>query len=153
MIIAVMKTSGAEVSRRIDPDAGMHLDVYDIPTAIYVNPGEYRIESDASSTTYPPAIAAITDTSCTIENIGSASLQGDAKVVKEVLERMGCEVVQTATETAVTRGSLKATEEVNMEEMTDAFLTATALAAIASGKTRILGIANQRVKECNRIRA
>jgi 5-enolpyruvylshikimate-3-phosphate synthase len=37
--------------------------------------------------------------------------------------------------------------------MTDAFLTATALAAVASGKTRILGIANQRVKECNRIRA
>jgi len=40
-----------------------------------------------------------------------------------------------------------------MEEMTDAFLTATVLAAVAQGKTRILGIANQRVKECNRIKA
>jgi pentafunctional AROM polypeptide len=48
---------------------------------------------------------------------------------------------------------LKAIDEVDMEEMTDAFLTATALAAVASGKTRIIGIANQRVKECNRIRA
>ncbi|KAG6820344.1 hypothetical protein H0H93_002004 [Arthromyces matolae] len=50
-------------------------------------------------------------------------------------------------------GQLKAIEEVDMEVMTDAFLTATALAAVANGKTRILGIANQRVKECNRIRA
>ena len=56
---------------------------------------------------------------------------------------------------------------VDMEPMTDAFLTATALAAVATlpceaGRelegesrpaTRIIGIANQRVKECNRIRA
>ena len=57
---------------------------------------------------------------------------------------------------------------VDMEPMTDAFLTASVLAAIASlppkeGRTlsdgsrptttRIIGIANQRVKECNRIQA
>lgn len=155
MTIAMMKTFGVEVSRRTD-DTGKYLDVYDIPTGIYVNPEGYRIESDASSATYPLAIAAITGTSCTIENIGSTSLQGDAKFAKEVLERMGCEVVQTTTETTVQgcpKGTLKAIKEVDMEEMTDAFLTATALAAVASGKTRILGIANQRVKECNRIRA
>ena len=37
--------------------------------------------------------------------------------------------------------------------MTDAFLTAAALAAVADGTTRITNIANQRVKECNRILA
>lgn len=37
--------------------------------------------------------------------------------------------------------------------MTDAFLTASVLAAVAKGTTTIVGIANQRVKECNRIRA
>jgi len=156
MTIAVMKTFGVEVSRRTDPGTGKHLDIYDIPSAIYANPEEYRIESDASSATYPLAIAAITGTSCTIENIGSNSLQGDAKFAKEVLEKMGCEVVQTPTETTVRgcpKGSLKAIEEIDMEEMTDAFLTATALAAVANGRTRILGIANQRVKECNRIKA
>jgi pentafunctional AROM polypeptide len=65
-------------------------------------------------------------------------------------------VVQTATETTVTgppQGKLKAIEEIDMEVMTDAFLTASVLAAVANGKTRIIGIANQRVKECNRIRA
>ncbi|KAF5310130.1 hypothetical protein D9619_010374 [Psilocybe cf. subviscida] len=156
MTIAMMKTFGIEVTRRTDPSTGKLLDIYDVPRGVYNNPEIYNIESDASSATYPLAIAAITGTTCTIQNIGSASLQGDAKFAKEVLEVMGCNVVQTPTETTVHGppiGQLKAIEEVDMTEMTDAFLTATVLGAVANGKTRILGIANQRVKECNRIRA
>ena len=155
MTVAMMKIFGVEVVRRKDKDSNL-LNIYDIPKGSYQNPAEYNIESDASSATYPLAIAALTGTSCTIQNIGSASLQGDAKFAKEVLERMGCRVVQTSTETTVQGppiGQLKAVEEIDMEEMTDAFLTATVLAAAANGKTRILGIANQRVKECNRIKA
>jgi len=155
MTVAMMKTFGITINRRKDA-AGKALDIYDIPKGVYVNPEVYDIESDASSATYPLAIAAITGTTCTINNIGSASLQGDARFAIEVLERMGCKVEQTATQTTVTGppiGHLKAIEEVDMEVMTDAFLTATALGAVANGKTRILGIANQRVKECNRIRA
>lgn len=156
MTIAMMKEFGVEVTRRVDAASGKLLDIYDIPKATYTNPANYNIESDASSATYPLAIAAITGTSCTIQNIGTSSLQGDARFAKEVLEKMGCQVTQTATETTVQGppiGQLKAIEEIDMEVMTDAFLTATALAAVANGKTRILGIANQRVKECNRIRA
>jgi pentafunctional AROM polypeptide len=156
MTVAMMKTFGIEVARRVDSTTGKALDIYDIPRGHYVNPEEYSIESDASSATYPLAIAAVTGTSCTVQNIGSSSLQGDAKFAGEVLKRMGCEVVQTASETTVvgpSGGRLKGIEEIDMEEMTDAFLTASVLAAVAEGKTRILGIANQRVKECNRIRA
>ncbi|XP_006456034.1 hypothetical protein AGABI2DRAFT_210736 [Agaricus bisporus var. bisporus H97] len=156
MTIAMMKTFGVEVKRRVDSASGKLLDTYDIPKAVYVSPPNYSIESDASSATYPLAIAAITGTSCTIDNIGTSSLQGDAKFAKEVLEKMGCTVSQTETQTTVQGppiGGLKAIEEVDMEIMTDAFLTATVVAAVAHGKTRILGIANQRVKECNRIRA
>lgn len=155
MTIAMMKSFDIHVTRRVCASTGKLLDIYDIPQGIYSNPSDYNIESDASSATYPLAIAAITGTTCTITNIGSASLQGDAKFAKEVLEKMGCIVVQNADETTVTGpplGQLKAID-VDMEEMTDAFLTATALAAVASGKTRITGIANQRVKECNRIQA
>jgi pentafunctional AROM polypeptide len=68
---------------------------------VYTNPAEYNIESDASSATYPLAIAATTGTSCTIENIGTKSLQGNAWFAKEVLELMRCEVVQSETETTV----------------------------------------------------
>ncbi|KAF7303787.1 Pentafunctional AROM polypeptide [Mycena indigotica] len=156
MTIAMMRTFGINVERRVDQMTGKALDIYDIPVGIYKNPEIYNIESDASSATYPLAIAAITGTTCTIENIGSSSLQGDARFAKEVLEPMGCRVSQTPTQTTVTGppiGELKAIEEIDMEVMTDAFLTATVLAAVANGKTRIVGIANQRVKECNRIQA
>lgn len=170
MTIAMMKTFGVDVVRQVDQATGKLLDVYDIPKASYVNPAEYNIESDASSATYPLAIAAITGTSCTIANIGSGSLQGDAKFAKEVLEPMGCEVIQTETETTVKGppiGQLKAIGLIDMEPMTDAFLTASVLTAVATGEplpgrelsdarattTRIVGIANQRVKECNRIQA
>lgn len=143
---------------------------YRIPRGTYVNPSTYAIESDASSATYPLALAAITGTTCTIKNIGSSSLQGDARFAKDVLEPMGCTVVQTETDTTVTGppvGQLRALGYIDMEPMTDAFLTASALAAVASlpalpgrvqdgqaaNSTRIGGIANQRVKECDRIDA
>ncbi|KAG8850054.1 3-dehydroquinate dehydratase (3-dehydroquinase) [Tulasnella sp. 330] len=169
MTIAMMVSFGVTVTRRTGTD-GKPSNVYDIPRGVYTNPPAYNIESDASSATYPLAIAAITGTTCTIENIGSASLQGDAGFARFVLEPMGCTVVQTANETTVTGppiGRLRACGFVDMETMTDAFLTATVLAAVATSPslekrrqpgmipsaTRILGIANQRVKECNRIKA
>lgn len=40
-----------------------------------------------------------------------------------------------------------------MSTMTDTFMTAAALAAVARGTTRLYNIANQRVKECNRLAA
>ena len=133
---------------------------YHIPKGVYQNPAEYVVESDASSATYPLAVAAITGTTCTIPNIGSASLQGDARFAVDVLRPMGCAVEQKEFSTTVSgppKGTLKTIEEVDMEPMTDAFLTASVLAATARGSssstTRIVGIANQRVKECNRILA
>ncbi|CED84659.1 pentafunctional protein [Phaffia rhodozyma] len=163
MTISMMKTFGINVTRDVDAD-GTPLNVYRIPQGAYVNPANYSVESDASSATYPLAIAAITGTTCTVANIGSSSLQGDAGFAKNVLEPMGCKVVQTEDETTVTGppvGQLKALGEIDMETMTDAFLTASVLAAVALGPardekggnmTRIYGIANQRVKECNRIK-
>ena len=172
MTVSMMRTFGVQVTRRKDESTGKLLDIYDIPNIPYTSPPVYSIESDASSATYPLAIAAITGTTCTLENIGSGSLQGDAGFAKGVLEPMGCKVVQTEDETTVTGppvGQLRAIGLVDMEPMTDAFLTASVLAAVASAPalaersvgtesgrpnaTRILGIANQRVKECNRIKA
>ncbi|KAK8869881.1 pentafunctional AROM polypeptide [Kwoniella newhampshirensis] len=169
MTTAMMAEFGITVQRQKDSE-GKFLDVYVIPKGQYINPENYSVESDASSATYPLAIAAITGTTCTISNIGSSSLQGDARFAKEVLEPMGCTVEQTATSTKVTGppvGQLRALGNVDMEPMTDAFLTASVLAAVASlpalpirqveglpaNGSRIYGIANQRVKECNRIKA
>lgn len=156
MTIAMMASFGVHVTR-----SKTERNVYHVPRQRYVNPAEYEVESDASSATYPLAIAAITGTTCTVPNIGSASLQGDAKFAVDVLVPMGCQVKQTKTSTTVTgppMGGLKAVPEIDMEPMTDAFLTASVLAAVAAPRrdgatTRIVGIANQREKECNRIKA
>ncbi|TVY40289.1 Pentafunctional AROM polypeptide [Lachnellula occidentalis] len=151
MTTAMMASFGIKVTRSDTEDHTYH-----IPKGVYCNPAEYVVESDASSATYPLAVAAISGTTCTIPNIGSKSLQGDARFAIEVLRPMGCTVIQTDHSTTVTGpavGQLKAIQEVDMETMTDAFLTATVLAAVAKGTTRIRGIANQRVKECNRILA
>ncbi|KAL8892387.1 MAG: hypothetical protein Q9215_000661 [Flavoplaca cf. flavocitrina] len=156
MTTAMMASFGVHVRKSTAEEHTYH-----IPRGQYANPPEYVIESDASSATYPLAIAAITGATCTVPNIGSASLQGDARFAVDVLRPMGCKVEQTKTSTTVTgppKGSLRPIEEVGMEPMTDAFLTASVLAAVAqngqsSCTTRITGIANQRVKECNRIKA
>ncbi|CCH60900.1 hypothetical protein TBLA_0D04030 [Henningerozyma blattae CBS 6284] len=137
---------------------------YHIPKGNYVNPTEYVIESDASSATYPLAFAAMTGTTVTIPNIGYESLQGDARFATDVLRPMGCKVEQTASSTTVTgpsKAKLTPLKHIDMEPMTDAFLTACVVAAIANDQnnptsrntTTIEGIANQRVKECNRIEA
>ncbi|KAF3391880.1 hypothetical protein DPV78_010508 [Talaromyces pinophilus] len=156
MTTAMMRSFGIDVQKSTTEEWTYH-----IPQGSYTNPPEYVIESDASSATYPLAIAAVTGTTCTVPNIGSASLQGDARFAVEVLRPMGCKVEQTATSTTVTGpadGVLRPLPNVDMEPMTDAFLGASVLAAIAQGEggnhtTRIYGIANQRVKECNRIEA
>lgn len=157
MTIAMMASFGVQVER-----SNTESNVYHVPKQNYTNPAEYEVESDASSATYPLAVAAITGTTCTVPNIGSRSLQGDAMFAKSVLEPMGCTVEQTKTSTTVTGppiGKLRAIASVDMESMTDAFLTAAVLAAVAEpdkeGRrtTRITGIANQRQKECNRIKA
>lgn len=151
MTIAMMASFGVIVTKSTTEEH-----TYIIPQGNYINPDEYVVESDASSATYPLAFAAITGTTCTIPNIGSSSLQGDARFAVDVLRPMGCTVNQTATSTTVRGppiGQLKAIPHVDMEPMTDAFLTASVLAAVCTGKTSITGIANQRVKECNRIAA
>ncbi|CAG8573350.1 540_t:CDS:2 [Ambispora leptoticha] len=156
MTITMMNSFGIQIDR-------LESNVYRIQRGRYKNPEVYIIESDASSATYPLAIAAITGTTCTITNIGSNSLQGDSAFAVKVLAPMGCKVTQTSISTTVKGppiGTLQSLPEIDMESMTDAFLTASVLAAVATKNTkaddnitRIVGIANQRVKECNRIAA
>ncbi|KAI8333179.1 EPSP synthase-domain-containing protein [Chlamydoabsidia padenii] len=133
MTIAMMESFGAQVER-------LPNNTYRIKQTTYQNPANYVVESDASSATYPLALAAITGTTCTVTSIGSNSLQGDATFAINVLRPMGCQVEQTETTTTVTGPPI-----------------ASVLAAVTSGETdnitRITGIANQRVKECNRIAA
>ena len=164
LTISMMASFGVIVEQELTSN-------FRIPRGIYQNPPMYRIEGDASSATYPLALAAITGATVLIENVGSSSLQGDAAFCW-LLRDMGCQVSQTSTVTQVTgpplssrRSSIRDVDplydelqvarlkaiDVDMSSMTDAFMTAAVVMAIASGTSRIRRVANQRVKECNRI--
>lgn len=123
-----------------------------VPCGVYANPSHIDIEVDASSATYPLAMAAVTRGTVSILGLGKHSLQGDANFYT-LLEKMGCNAVQSDNSTTVTgpsNGVLKSVN-INMETMTDAFMTAAVVGAVASGITQITGISNQRAKESNRI--
>jgi pentafunctional AROM polypeptide len=123
-----------------------------IPVGAYTNPTHWTVEPDASSATYFLAMAAMSGGEVKVTNLGSRSLQGDSGFYR-VLELMGCAVEQTEEFTRVRRDHSKVLVAftLNMENMTDAFMTAAVLAAVAEGMSSITGISNQRVKECNRI--
>ena len=156
MTTAMMRKFGVDVTKIT---TGEH--TYHIPQASYRNPPDYEVESDASAATYPLALAAINGITCIVPNVGYGSLQGDAQFAVKVLKQMGCTVNQTESSTTVTgppKGTLKPIPSIDMETMTDAFLTASILAAVAQdgtskSTTKITGIKNQHKKECDRIEA
>lgn len=159
-----------------------------VPTGAYVNPAEVAVEGDASSASYALAMAAATGGCVAVDNVGAASLQGDARFCT-LLERMGARVEQSATATVVCAAAeddrtcrhvcgratgsnataaaeaalgapasappppLRALGRVDMSAMTDTFLTLAAVCALADGPSQLVNIANQRVKECDRLAA
>lgn len=101
-------------------------------------------------------MAAISGGNVTVESVGANSLQGDAAFC-HVLTQMGCHVEQDESRTTVVApsdGILRAVD-VDMGDITDTFMTAAVLMATCpkGSVSRITNIANQRVKECNRIAA
>ena len=122
-----------------------------------VAPGAYRataydVEPDASAASYFFAAAAVTRGSVIVPGLGSRSLQGDLAFVG-LLERMGCSVRQTDTETEVTGPDKLKGIEADMSNLSDTAQTLAAVAPFAEGPTRITGIGFIRRKETNRVAA
>ena len=113
---------------------------------------DYEVEPDASAASYFFAAAAVTRGKVVVEGLGSGSLQGDLGFVR-LLEKMGCQVRQTATETEVTGPDKLAGIEADMSSMSDTAQTIAAIAPLATSPTRITGIGFIRRKETNRIAA
>ena len=112
----------------------------------------YVVEPDASAASYFFAAAAITGGSVVVSGLGSRSLQGDLGFVR-VLERMGCRVRQTESETEVTGPDRLVGVEVEMSNLSDTAQTLAAIAPFAHGPTRVTGIGFIRRKETNRVAA
>ena len=87
-----------------------------------------------------------------ITNVPPTSVQGDVRFL-DVLERMGCTV--SRGERLQVRGptQLRPLGTIDLNALPDAAMTVAVLAAFCQGETRIMNVANLRVKETDRLRA
>jgi len=149
MTLNLMKQFGA----KFEADTGYR--AVHVPAGGYQS-YDYPIEPDASNASYFLAAAAVVPGSrCTIEGLGSRSLQGDAEFC-DVLGRMGCGVDQKLDATTITApadGVLLRGIDVDLNDMPDMAQTLAVVALFADRPTTIRNVGNLRVKETDRIAA
>jgi 3-phosphoshikimate 1-carboxyvinyltransferase len=125
--------------------------------SILIEPAElvgrdYAVEPDASSAGYFLTLAAIHGGCVRIPDLGSASVQGDARLF-EVLERMGARVQQSESFTRVEGGGGLKGIDVDLSDMPDMALTVAVAALFAQGRTTIRGVDVLRHHETDRLAA
>ncbi|MEO6599543.1 MAG: 3-phosphoshikimate 1-carboxyvinyltransferase [Polyangiaceae bacterium] len=119
------------------------------PRAAYVA-RSYVIEPDASSASYPFALAAVTGGTITVPGLGKHALQGDYGFL-DVLAQLGAQVEKGDTSSTVTgTGTLRGIA-VDMHHISDTVMTLAAIAPVLGGETSISNVANIRIKETDRL--
>jgi 3-phosphoshikimate 1-carboxyvinyltransferase len=124
---------------------------------VVVEPGRYRpadlfVEPDASSASYPLAMAAVAGGAVTVRGLGSRAVQGDARFA-DLLADMGCPVERTNDSVRVSAppdGAL-AGIDVDMADVSDLVPTVAAVALFATTPTTIRGVGFIRGKESDRL--
>ena len=120
------------------------------PLAAY-RPRTYVIEPDASSASYPFALAAASRGSLIVPGLRSDALQGDVAFA-DVLKRAGASVTHEAGGVRVEGHDLHGVDE-DMHHISDTVMTLAAIAPLADGPTMIRNVANIRIKETDRLEA
>jgi 3-phosphoshikimate 1-carboxyvinyltransferase len=112
----------------------------------------YDVEPDASSASYPLAVAAVRGGRVQVSGLGDRSLQGDARFA-DLLASMGCAVSRRTDATVVSRASGIALRgiDVDMADISDLVPTVAAVAMFADTPTRISGVGFIRGKESDRL--
>ncbi len=112
---------------------------------------EYSVEGDFSSAGYLFAIAALTNSKITVNNLNPESVQADKKILS-VLEGMGNKI--TFHKNAVTlEGKGVLPVSVDMVDFPDQAQTLAVLAAFAKGQSVLSGLQSLRIKETDRLQA
>jgi 3-phosphoshikimate 1-carboxyvinyltransferase len=145
MTLAVMRSFGVSAKRH--SEGGTR---FVVPTGRY-RATDYDIEPDASAASYFFALAAVTQGEITVEGLTRDALQGDVKFV-EALERMGC-LARYGEKSITVIGRPLRGIEIDMHHISDTAQTLACVAPFAEGPTRIVNVANMRVKETDRIAA
>ncbi len=145
-----------EITRRMIEDFGGKVDdtgrgFHVHSQAAYVARA-YQIEPDASSASYPFALAAVSGGSITVPGLGVHALQGDYGFL-DVLSRLGARVEKGAGSSTVSGAPGLRGISVDMHDISDTVMTLAAVAPVLSGETRIENVANIRIKETDRLLA
>lgn len=145
MTLSVMHDFGVEIERQ-------EYERFQIRPAAYRSVSTYRIEPDASAASYFFAAPAVCGGSVRVENLSRKSAQGDLQFA-DVLEQMGCRVLEGNDFIEVSGPDTLKGVDVDMRDIPDTAQTLAAIAPFACSPTRIRGIASARFKETDRIHA
>lgn len=150
------RKSYVKMTQRMMQDFGVAVRVEALDTLL-VEPGQYQachyaIEPDASTASYFWAMAALSGGQVTIPNLPRQGLQGDTQFLT-VLERMGCQVDETATAITVRGPQQLRGVTVDMTGFSDTFMTVAALAVFADAPSCLSGLRHTRLQESDRVAA
>ncbi len=144
MTVAMMADFGVAVS-------GEGHQRFVVPPAMYRG-RDYIVEPDASTASYFFAAAALCGRVLVRGLHRDRCLQGDIRFL-DVLEAMGCAVVDEPAGVRVTGPGSLSGITVDMSDISDTFMTLAAIAPLATSPVTITGIGNVRLKESDRIKA
>jgi len=113
---------------------------------------DFVVEPDASSASYPLALAALVGGSIDVSGLGASSIQGDRRFA-DLLAAMGCRVQWTEHSVRVERSPETPITgiDVEMADVSDLVPTLAAVAVTATTPTRIRGVGFIRQKESDRL--
>jgi 3-phosphoshikimate 1-carboxyvinyltransferase len=142
-----------DITRRMIEDFGGAVEVtergFRVPSKAYLARA-YQIEPDASSASYPFALAAASGGTVTVPGLGVHALQGDYGFL-DVLASVGAQVEKGETSSTVSGSSVLSGVTVDMHDISDTVMTLAAIAPVLRGGTRINDVANIRIKETDRL--
>jgi 3-phosphoshikimate 1-carboxyvinyltransferase len=124
-------------------------DLITVAAGEYV-PAEVSIEPDASSASYPLAIAAAVGGVVQIDGLGEGALQGDALFADHLAE-MGCHVERAEQFVRVHGTGVVHGIDIDMADVSDLVPTMAVVAALADTPSRIRGVDFIREKESDRL--
>jgi 3-phosphoshikimate 1-carboxyvinyltransferase len=127
------------------------LDWFRIPGGQKYKAFERSIPADFSSATFSACAAAVTGSEVLIKGLDFADHQGD-KAIFDYLKDMGAIITHTSQGVIVKGGELKGID-INMNSTPDALPAMAIAGCFARGTTRLLDVAQARLKECDRIAA
>ncbi len=143
MTISVMDQFGVRVTRSKN--------VYFVPDAPYISPGELKVEGDWSNAA-PWLCAGAISGSVSVSGLSCGGMQGDSAIV-DILRRFGAGITKENGVITVRRHGELHGITIDAGEIPDIIPPLSVVAAAAGGVTNIINAARLRLKESDRLSA